>query len=56
MLFKIRSFKYTVLDEFGDSLKNFYTRDMAKDFVRHKPNCKIIKYTIDLNKFEEALF
>lgn len=57
MLFKIESFKYQVLDGFGDPLKQFIHRESALDFIYNKPDCKVVK--IDYyNKFKhmEAKF
>lgn len=38
-----RTFKYLVLDEFGDALKKFQSLQEAKWFVEKKLDCQIVK-------------
>jgi hypothetical protein len=48
--------EYMVMDEFGDPLRVFRNNKDAKEFVKNKPNCKIIKVQIDTNEFGEIPF
>jgi len=48
--------EYMVMDEFGDPLRVFRNNKDAKEFVKNKPNCKIIKIQIDTNEFGEIPF
>lgn len=34
---------YVVFDGFGDSLRSFSTYDLAEEFVRIRPDCKIVE-------------
>jgi|TARA_R110000822_G_scaffold310250_1_gene442340 hypothetical protein len=36
-------FKFIVEDEYGDSLRAFYTKESAESFVKLRPECKIQK-------------
>ena len=33
--------KFIVVDEFGESLRAFYTKDAAEAFIKLRPECKI---------------
>jgi hypothetical protein len=57
MSLKIRTFKYVVLDGFGDPLKNFCLKESAVEFIHNKPDCKIMEIDFyEKHKHEEALF
>lgn len=34
--------RYTVIDEFGESIRKFYTRGDARAFVEKRPEMKIV--------------
>tara|TARA_R110000787_G_scaffold151639_1_gene265405 strand:- start:1088 stop:1270 length:183 start_codon:yes stop_codon:yes gene_type:complete len=37
----IPEFKFIVVDEYGDSLRAFYTKESADTFVKVRPECKV---------------
>lgn len=54
--FVINRFTHYVEDSEGFALRQFFSYESAKWFIHNKPEYKVKKIKIDLNKFEEALF
>jgi len=54
------NFKYYVIDEFGDKMRMFYTRNEAKYYVSNKPGWKAVKLPdkppVDWDNYEPCLF
>ena len=47
---------YVVIDFMGEPLRWFEHRDEAKYFIENKPDCKLVKQTINWDNYEECLF
>lgn len=39
-------FSYAVLDEFGDVFRKFYSKEVAMDFVKYKPEFQLKKLKV----------
>lgn len=49
-----QEFKFIVEDEFGDSLRAFYTKEEAESFISLRPECKIVEIkSISLQEFDD---
>lgn len=47
-------FKYIVEDEYGESLRAFYSKESAESFIVLRPECKIIEIKdMELENFDE---
>lgn len=46
--------RFIIIDEYGESLRTFNTRDAAEEFVRLRPKCKIDEpHVMTLEEFSE---
>ena len=41
MIMRQEDFKYVVIDMYQETLKAFRTKEEAKEFIRHRPDCHI---------------